>query len=100
MDLAAYGGTPLYAAADGKITVAVPVDNGGYGLWIEIEHSNGTRTRYAHCNDIYVKVGDTVKQGQTIAEVGTTGSSTGNHLHFEVLVNGERQNPAGYIVLP
>lgn len=100
MDLAAYGGTPIYAAADGKITVAVPVDNGGYGLWIEIEHSNGTRTRYAHCNDIYVKVGDTVKQGQTIAEVGTTGSSTGNHLHFEVLVNGERQNPAGYIVLP
>ena len=100
VDLAAYGGTPIYAAADGKITVAVPVDNGGYGLWIEIEHSNGTRTRYAHCNDIYVKVGDTVKQGQTIAEVGTTGSSTGNHLHFEVLVNGERQNPAGYIVLP
>lgn len=100
IDLAAYGGTPIYAAAAGKITVAVPIDRGGYGLWIEIEHSDGTRTRYAHCNDIYVKVGDTVKQGQTIAEVGTTGSSTGNHLHFEVLVSGSTQNPINYISLP
>lgn len=100
IDLAAYGGTPIYAAAEGKVTVAVPVDNGGYGLWIEIQHPNGTRTRYAHCNDIYVKVGDTVKQGQKIAEVGTTGSSTGNHLHFEVLVSGVQKNPVEYIVLP
>lgn len=100
IDLAAYGGTPIYAAADGRVTVAVPVDNGGYGLWIEIEHSNGMKTRYAHCNEIYVKVGDTVKQGQKIAEVGTSGSSTGNHLHFEVLVSGSQKNPVNYIIIP
>ena len=100
IDLAAYGGTPIYASADGIVTVAVPVDNGGYGLWVEIEHSNGMRTRYAHCNYIYVKVGDTVRQGQTIAEVGTTGSSTGNHLHYEVLVSGSQQNPLNYVSLP
>ena len=98
MDLAASGGTPIYAAADGVVTVST-VNGGGYGQWIEIEHSDGSRTRYAHCSALYVSVGDTVSQGQTIAAVGMTGSATGNHLHFEVYMGGERVDPAGYISL-
>ncbi len=100
IDLAAYGGTPIYAVADGVVTVAEPVDRGGYGKWVEIEHANGTRTRYAHADAIYVSSGATVKQGQKIAIVGTTGTSTGNHLHFEVRINGDHKNPENYLTIP
>lgn len=97
MDFASPKGTDIYAAADGVVTISKYSDS--YGNYIEIKHSDGTRTRYAHASKLLVKVGQTVKQGDHIAEVGTTGRSTGNHLHFEVIVNGERVNPASYLAI-
>ena len=68
-----------------------------FGLTIIIEHSNGMRTLYGHAKQLCCNVGDTVSQGEVIALVGTTGQSTGNHLHFEVIVGGRNVNPASYI---
>lgn len=87
---------PLYAAADGVVETA-GWNSGGYGLQIVINHGNGNKTRYAHSSKMFVKVGDTVKRGQVIAMVGTTGRSTGTHLHFEVYISGKRVNPLPYI---
>lgn len=87
---------PIYAAEDGIVQTA-GWNNGGYGLQIIIDHENGYRTRYAHSSKLLVSVGDRVKRGQVIAMVGTTGRSTGTHLHFEVYVNGVRKNPLSYI---
>lgn len=89
IDLAAPTGTPVYAAADGVVEVSKfrPLTDpwfGGYGNYIDIKHPNGTETRYAHLNSSYVSVGARVSQGQPIGEVGSTGRSTGPHLHFEV----------------
>ena len=95
--MAADKGTPIFAAASGKITF-VGYDS-QYGYNVIIEHSNGIKTRYAHANALCVKKGDTVSQGDMIATVGMTGYATGNHLHFEVIVNGNRVNPAPYIGL-
>ena len=97
MDFASPKGTDIYAVADGVVTISTYSDS--YGYYIEIKHKDGTRTRYAHASKLLVKVGQTVKQGDHIAEVGTTGRSTGNHLHFEVIVNGERVNPAKYLAI-
>ncbi|MCC7357472.1 M23 family metallopeptidase [Candidatus Uhrbacteria bacterium] len=88
--------SPLYAAADGVVETAA-WNSGGYGLQIIIDHPNGMKTRYAHSSKLFVKVGDTVKKGQVIAMMGTTGRSTGTHLHFEVYVNNKRTNPLTYI---
>lgn len=88
--------SPLYAAYDGIVTKA-GWNSGGYGLQIMIQHPNGLTTRYAHSSKLFVKVGDEVKRGQTIAMMGSTGHSTGSHLHFEVYVNGKRVNPLAYI---
>ncbi|MFA5799160.1 MAG: M23 family metallopeptidase [Patescibacteria group bacterium] len=88
--------SPLYAAADGVIESA-GWNNAGYGLMIFIDHKNGIKTRYGHASKLFVKKGDVVKRGQVIAMMGTTGRSTGSHLHFEVYVNGKRTNPLGYI---
>lgn len=95
MDLAVGTGNPIHASDGGKVIRASYY--GGYGYCVEIEHSEGVVTRYAHCSSILVSVGDLVYQGQTIALVGNTGNSFGSHLHFEVIINGSARNPRGYI---
>jgi len=87
IDIAAPVGTPILAAASGVIDYATWND-GGYGNMIDIRHADGTITRYAHMNALYVKEGQTVSQGQVIGEMGSTGFSTGPHLHFEIRPNG------------
>ncbi len=97
VDLAAKSGTQIFAVADGRVVKAGW--NGDYGYCVIIEHSNGMRTLYAHARQVCCSVGDTVSQGEVIALVGTTGQSTGNHLHFEVIINGRKPDPAPYINL-
>ncbi len=95
LDFPADTGTPIYAAAGG---VVVAVDSHSqYGNVIEIDHGNKLLTRYAHTSRFHVKEGDIVKRGQLIADVGSTGRSTGPHLHFEVLVEGVPQDPARFL---
>ena len=93
-DIAAPGGTPILAAADGTVSIANGTDSwgGSYGYHVKIGHADSFETLYAHCSSICVTEGQQVKQGEVIAYVGTTGSSTGNHLHFEVRQNGERMD--------
>ena len=88
--------SPIYAADDGVVEQA-GWNSGGYGLMVFIQHPNGMETRYGHSSKLFVKAGDTVKKGEVIGMIGTTGRSTGTHLHFEVYVNGKRTNPLGYI---
>ena len=95
LDIAAPTGTKIGAAADGTVTFAGW--KGSYGKMIVISHGNGVQTYYAHCSSISVKVGQTVKQGQKIGAVGSTGNSTGPHLHLEVRVNGVAYNPQNYV---
>lgn len=83
--------TPIYAVADGEVITAK--EHSSYGNYIIIDHGSGITTLYAHCNKLYVKKGDVVKAGDQIAEVGTTGQSTGPHLHFEIRVAGKTVNP-------
>ncbi|XID74823.1 M23 family metallopeptidase [Alkanindiges sp. WGS2144] len=97
IDLAAPTGTPIYATGDGVVT-----HSGwgrGYGNYVEIDHGNGYVTRYGHASRLYVSVGDQVKANQNIAAVGCTGRCTGPHLHYEVLKDGKRENPATYLAL-
>jgi len=91
IDIPAPKNTPIYAARGGVITVSER--GASYGNYVVISHGNGDSTLYAHMNSRAVKVGDTVSQGQVIGYVGTTGDSTGYHLHFEVRVNGKRVDP-------
>jgi murein DD-endopeptidase MepM/ murein hydrolase activator NlpD len=91
VDIAAPHGTPIKAGGDGKIIHAAR--NGGYGKTVIIDHGNGRTTLYAHMSSYAVKVGDIVHQGDKVGEVGSTGVSTGNHLHFEVRVNGKHVDP-------
>ena len=88
-------GTPILAAAGGMVVVSEK--HPAYGNMIEIDHGNQLITRYAHATKLLVKVGTMVKRGQKIAEVGTSGRSTGPHLHFEVLLAGVQQNPARFL---
>jgi murein DD-endopeptidase MepM/ murein hydrolase activator NlpD len=97
VDICAKSGTSIYAVADGKVIHAGW--KGDYGYCVIVEHSNGMRTLYAHARQVCCSVGDTVSQGEVIALVGTTGQSTGNHLHFEVIANGRNYDPAPYINL-
>lgn len=95
MDIAAPYGTKIVAAADGKVTYSGTM--GGYGNLIIITHENGIQTYYGHCSKLIAKVGDEVKVGDEIAKVGSTGFSTGNHLHFEIRKNGSQINPQKYL---
>lgn len=90
-DLATSCGTPVVAAAAG--TVVAATYSGSYGNWILIDHGNGVQTGYAHNQDLLIEEGATVEAGELIALVGSTGASTGCHLHFETQVDGERVNP-------
>lgn len=114
IDIAADKGTPIYAAADGKVTYIVTgctLENtgirsgdecggGGYGNSFELEHAGGFTSFYAHASEILVKRGELVKQGQLVARIGSTGSSTGPHIHFEIKKAGEYVDPALYIKNP
>ena len=88
-------GTPILAAADGKVTLAG--FNGGYGNSIEIRHANGLLTRYAHMSGLNVRAGQMVERGVVIGRMGSTGRSTGSHLHFEVRLNGQAINPRKFL---
>ena len=95
-DYAAAPGTPTYAAAAGKVTTAGYSNSAGY--WVVINHGNGLVTKYMHMWQMpYVSEGQTVEKGQNIGGVGTTGQSTGNHLHFQVELNGVPVNPSNYM---
>ena len=83
------------AAADGEVTYSGWM--GGYGNLIIISHGNGIQTYYGHCSKLYALEGEKVKAGDTIAAVGSTGYSTGNHLHFEIRKNGTQINPQKYL---
>ena len=98
IDIPANGGTPIIASESG-VVATVAWDEGGYGWYCIVYHGDGYSTLYAHSSKILVKVGDKVQRGQTIALVGTTGGSTGNHLHFEVRLNGATKNPLDYVSL-
>ncbi|MCD4733380.1 M23 family metallopeptidase [bacterium] len=96
VDLVAPGGSPILAAADGIVVIAKRA--GAYGLLVRIDHGYGFQTRYGHCSNMYVQVGDIVRRGEVVAAVGSTGRSTGNHLHYEVLRDGVNVDPALYIL--
>ncbi|MBD3372644.1 MAG: peptidoglycan DD-metalloendopeptidase family protein [Candidatus Coatesbacteria bacterium] len=95
IDISAAYGTPIMAPADG--TVVFAGTRGGYGTTCFIDHGYGYQTRYGHCSRLNVKEGDEVQRGQVIAHIGSTGMSTGPHLHYEVLVEGSVTNPLAYI---
>ncbi|MBS1951370.1 MAG: M23 family metallopeptidase [Bacteroidetes bacterium] len=95
LDLTAAYGTPVYASADGVVVFAEP--NTGYGNVIFVNHGYGFETRYAHLSRYNVKKGDRVKRGQLIGFVGSTGTSTNNHLHYEVIYNGKYINPISFL---
>ncbi len=95
IDVGAGYGLDIIAAADGKVTLATT--NGGYGKCVVINHGSGITTLYGHCSTLLVSAGDTVTKGQVIAKVGSTGVSTGPHLHFEVRINGATTNPLNYL---
>ena len=95
LDIAAATGTPIKVVADGTVTFAAY--NGSYGYLVKVDHGNGVETWYGHTSKMLVKAGQEVKSGDTIALVGSTGNSTGPHLHFEVRINGEHVNPQKYL---
>lgn len=92
-DIAAPNGTPILAAADGTVVIANGVDRwgGSYGYYVKLDHGGGLQTLYAHCSSICVTTGQQVQAGKVIGYVGSTGRSTGNHLHLEIIENGQRR---------
>lgn len=106
-DIAAPPGTPIVAAQDGVVEtvqkwngVVTKGDMNSYGNMVYIKHPDGTKTRYAHCTVTMVSVGQEVKRGQQVGTIGSTGNSTGPHLHFEYFLNGKRSDPAKIIRMP
>ncbi|MBQ9940288.1 MAG: peptidoglycan DD-metalloendopeptidase family protein [Clostridia bacterium] len=97
IDMSAPRGTPIFAAASGVVEKAGNFYN-GYGKMVIIHHGDGIQTYYAHMNDIYVSTGDVITQGTIIGEIGSTGDSTGNHIHFEVRVDGTPDNPLNHLI--
>ena len=96
LDIAAPTGTPIYAAASGTV-IASGWSTTGFGYFIRVAHANGVETLYAHCSQLFVSEGEYVSQGQHIGDVGSTGWSTGPHLHLEIRVNGTIVNPQYYL---
>lgn len=95
MDMAAYRGAPIVAAGPGKVTWAGP--RSGYGRLVEIEHAPGFKTRYGHLSRVNVKVGEDVQLGTQLGAMGSTGRSTGPHLHYEVWFRGKTYNPVNFL---
>lgn len=95
VDFAGKDGSEIVAVASGVVTWAS--SRHGYGQLVEISHGNGYKTRYGHCKDILAKAGDVVKKGQIVALMGSSGRSTGPHVHFEVFKNGRTVDPSTYI---
>ena len=96
IDLAGAYGTPIYATADGTV-VRAGWNSGGYGNLVELDHGRGITTRYGHMSAILVKAGEHVTRGQQIGRIGSTGRSTGNHLHYEVRIDGRAVNPIPFM---
>lgn len=96
IDLAGPYGTPIYATADGTVERA-GWNNGGYGNLIELDHGRGIETRYGHLSKVLISAGQQVKRGQLIAYMGSTGRSTGSHLHYEVRIDGKPVNPIPFM---
>lgn len=97
LDMSAPSGTPIYATGSGIVTKSGW--GTGYGQYVEINHGNGYITRYAHASRLIASVGDQVKAGEHIANVGCTGRCTGPHLHYEVVKDGQRKNPSTYLAM-
>ena len=97
LDIAAPMGTPIFATADGTVVRTAVTED--YGRMLEIQHTNKLLTRYGHTSMVYVKEGQKVKKGDIIAAVGSTGRSTGPHVHYEIEINGKKVDPETYIVL-
>ena len=96
LDIATRSNTPIIAPADGLVVFAGR--EGGFGNMLIVDHGYGIMTRYAHCSSLEAKLGDKIKRGDIVAKVGSTGRSTGPHLHYEVAVNGVAVNPNRYIL--
>lgn len=96
LDIAVPTGTPVRAALPGVVTTAT-YNAGGYGYYVVVDHGNGMMTLYAHNSKLLVRVGETIEAGDVVSLSGSTGRSTGPHLHFEVRVNGQRVNPRSYL---
>jgi len=96
IDLAGPSGTPIYATADGVVERA-GWNSGGYGNLIEIDHGRGIETRYGHLSKVLVKDGQKIKRGELIGRMGSTGRSTGSHLHYEVRIDGRAVNPVPFM---
>ena len=96
IDIANDMGTPIRATADGVVSIA-GWNSGGYGNMVDIDHGNGVMTRYGHASYVVVSAGQQVKRGQIIAYMGSTGFSTGPHVHYEVRINGQAVDPSGYL---
>lgn len=97
LDLAGPVGSPIYATKSGTVLVSQCGWNWGYGCYVQLDHGDGVQSLYAHLSEMYVSPGDYVTQGQNIAASGNTGNSTGPHLHFEIQINGKKQNPLAHI---
>jgi len=95
IDFAAHQGSKILATAKGRVTWAG--SRGGYGNLVEIDHGNGYKTRYGHNEQVFVSVGDAVNQGDVIASLGSTGRSTGPHLHYEIVEQGRKINPVSHL---
>jgi murein DD-endopeptidase MepM/ murein hydrolase activator NlpD len=97
VDLNAVSGTPIQATGGGIIESAGW--EGGYGNTIVIDHGFGYKTRYGHCRELKMRAGQAVTRGAIIATVGSTGTATGSHVHYEVMINGTHDNPAKYFFM-
>ena len=93
-------GDPVMASAAGTVSIADSYDNSGYGRWVKIAHAHNESTIYAHLSSLKVSRGQSVTAGQVIGYVGSTGRSTGSHLHYEILANGKLLNPLQLLTQP